>query len=99
MPDLSTETEKFIASLPKSIQKSAIKAFAGNSKSAAIKVKCITCVQLPAGFSDFRIRIENCKAELCPLHFYRPYQPKINNEPDEVKREPEATLEKGPPHG
>jgi len=46
------------------------KAFEGNSKSAAIKAKCLDC----CGYQ--RAEVAACTAEHCPLWPYRPYQTK-----------------------
>lgn len=50
------------------------KAFAGNSKAAGIKAKCLDCT----GWQ--RKEITLCGVEACPLWLYRPYQGSSDSE-------------------
>jgi hypothetical protein len=44
------------------------RAFAGGSRAAAIKAKCLTCTNFD------RSEITHCRVETCPLWVVRPYQ-------------------------
>lgn len=48
------------------------KAFAGTSRAAGVKAKCIDCM----GHENYVNRIRECACTICPLWQYRPYQEK-----------------------
>lgn len=57
--------------LPSAHRGTYLRAMGGNSKAAAIKAMCQSCM----GHSDVAKRVAECSAEvLCPLWKYRPYQ-------------------------
>lgn len=59
---------EFFESLPLSVRGIFEKAFSGNSKSSAIKAKCLDCCCFN------REEISKCNVKKCPLWSYRPYQ-------------------------
>lgn len=65
-----------IEGVPAHYRKIYERAYAGTSRSAAIKAFCLDCV----GFS--RADITSCTAKACPLYSYRPYQ---HGEDDEAE--------------
>jgi hypothetical protein len=66
---MTPEQEKYIReSVPARYTPLFLRAFEGNSRTAAIKAHCLTCV----GFTPKEIR--GCTVWRCPMHPYRPYQ-------------------------
>jgi hypothetical protein len=67
---MNLKQTKFIEALSESIRAVFIRAFAGNSKAAALKAKCLDCCCYD------KKEVKLCSVETCPLHKYRPYQSK-----------------------
>ena len=68
--------EKVLSECPTPYRRTLERAYAGKSKTAAIRAFCLRCV----GF--LRNEVRDCTSYGCPLHPYRPYQ--ADTEPDEV---------------
>ena len=71
---------KVLEGCPASYRATLERAYAGKSRTAAIRAFCLRCV----GFQ--RKEVTACTALGCPLHPYRPYQ--REGEPDEPADEP-----------
>lgn len=77
----ATKQSELIEAAPQSTRGTLEKAFAGVcSPRAAIKAKCLTCCNFE------RAEITGCTVVLCPLHAYRPFQPKEDREATKLAR-------------
>jgi hypothetical protein len=70
---------KVLNEVPASYRGAFERAYAGKSRSAAIRAFCLRCV----GY--LRNDVRDCTAYGCPLHAFRPYQ--TDAEPEEVETE------------
>ena len=67
--------DKVMTEVPTSYRTTFKRAYAGNSRNAAIRAFCLRCV----GY--LRNEVRDCTAYGCPLHPYRPYQ--VDGDSDE----------------
>jgi hypothetical protein len=65
---LTPQQTAVIEECPSAYRPTMKRAFAGNSRSAAVKAFCLRCT----GWD--RAAVKNCTAPSCPLWLYRPYQ-------------------------
>ena len=66
-----SKNEKLFQNIPSSYHAVFKKAYAGKSKAAGIKAKCLECCGMQ------RIEVQECQIETCPLNKFRPYQQSV----------------------